>query len=102
MSPPAHNFQFELTRNFGHREVADRKWEFWRDARRKRRTICITLHAGSAELTIAHRAVGTDDRMSQLHAFTCDVEHLPKLIHCLTRALVVAQSRGLIKQPPKQ
>jgi hypothetical protein len=81
--------------------TGDRKWEWWADGRRRSRTICITLHAGGTDLTIAHRAVGTDGCMSQLHAFTCDLEYLPKLIQCLTRALAVASKYGLIKQPRK-
>jgi hypothetical protein len=75
-----------------------RKWEFWSDGRRRRQTICVTLSTDIAELTIAHRAVGTDGRMSELHAFDCNAEHLPKLIQCLSRALRVACERGLIKQ----
>jgi hypothetical protein len=78
----------------------DPKWEFWIDGRRRRRTICITLF--DDELMIAHRAVGTDGCMSQLHAFSCDIEHLPKLTHALTRALAVADQRGLIQRTPKR
>jgi hypothetical protein len=78
-----------------------RKWEFWSNGRRRSRTICIRLHGGGTDLTIAHRAVGTDGCMSQLHAFTCDLEHLPKLIQCLTRALAPAYEHGLLKQPRK-
>jgi hypothetical protein len=96
MSHPAHDFMLQLMRDFGQREVADCKWEFWSNGRRRSRTICITL--GSAEITIAYRAVGTDGCMSQLHAFSCDIEHLPKLIQLLSRALAVATERGLIKQ----
>jgi len=96
-SHPTHDFLIELTRDLGHTEVPIQKWEFWSNGRRRSRTICITISPGSAQLTIAHRAVGTDGR-SQLHAFTCDLECLPKLIQCLTRA---ASKRGLIKRPRK-
>ena len=101
MNHPTPDFQIELIRDLGNTEVSIRKWEFWSSGRRRSRTICITLHAGGTELTIAHRAVGTDGRMSQLHAFSCDIECLPKLIQCLTRALGVARERGLVKQPKK-
>jgi hypothetical protein len=74
------------------------KWEIWSDGRRRSRTICVRLWPDS-ELTIAHRCVGTDGRMSELNTFSCDVEHLPKLAHSLNRALTVASRRGLIKQP---
>jgi hypothetical protein len=74
----------------------DRKWEFWADGRRRRRTICVTL-AGD-DLTIAWRAVGTDGRMSSLNALLLDVAHLPKLIRTLTRALAVARSHRRIDQ----
>ena len=78
MSHPAHDFQ---------------KWEFWSDGRRRSRTVCVRLWPDNAELTIAHRSVGTDGR-----TFSCDAEHLPKLLHALTRALAVASKHGLIKQ----
>jgi hypothetical protein len=68
----------------------DRKWEWWSDGRRRRRTICVNL-VGS-DLTIALRAVGTDGCMSTTNALMCDVAHLPKLIRTLTRALAVASS----------
>ena len=74
------------------------KWEWWTDGRRRSRTICIRLWPDSAEVSITHRAVGTDGCMSELNSFSCDVEQLPKLIHSLQRALVVAHERGLIKQ----
>jgi hypothetical protein len=79
-------------------ETHDRKWEVWVDGRRR----CVRLWLGTAELGIAHRGIGTDGRMSELNTFSCDVEHLPKLVHCLTRALTVALTRGLIKQTPKR
>jgi hypothetical protein len=78
-----------------------RKWEFWSNGRRRSRTICIRLWPDSADLTIAHRCVGTDGRMSELNTFSCDVEHLPKLAHSLNRALAVASRCGLIKQSRK-
>jgi len=78
-----------------------RKWEFWADGRRRSRTICVRLWPDSADLTIAQRAVGTDGCMSELNAFSCDVEHLAKLVHALNRAFAVATERGLIKQPRK-
>jgi hypothetical protein len=77
---------------------AVRKWEFWSDGGRHRRTICVRLWPDGADLTIAHRGVGSDGCMSELNAFSCDVEHLPKLVHALNRALAVAHDRGLIKQ----
>jgi hypothetical protein len=77
------------------------KWEFSSDKRQRSHTICVTLSPADAQVTIAHRAVGTDGCMSQLHAFSCDVEHLPKLIQALTRALALANKHGLIKQPHK-
>jgi hypothetical protein len=101
MSHPAHDFLLQLMRDFGQREVAERKWEFWADGRRRSRTICITLRASGAELTIVHRTVGTDGCMSALNAFSCDAEHLPKLIHALNHALAVATERGLIKPSRK-
>ena len=75
-----------------------RKWEFWTNGRRRARTICVTLHTD--ELVITHRAVGTDGCMSELHAFTCDLERLPKLTQCLSRALAVATSGGLMRVKP--
>jgi hypothetical protein len=93
-SHPAHNFALQLMRDFGHHEVAARKWEFLSNGRRRSRTICITLHAGGTDLTIAHRAVGTDGRMNELHSFTCDLDCLPQLVLALNRALAVAQSMG--------
>jgi hypothetical protein len=79
----------------------NRKWEFWANGRRRSRTICVRLWPDAAELSIAHRCVGTDGRMSELNTFSCDVEHLPKLVHCLTRAFAVAREHGLIKQQKK-
>jgi hypothetical protein len=83
-------------------ETHDRKWEIWIDGRQRTRKLCVRLWLGSTELSIAHRAVGTDGCMSELNTFSCDVEHLPKLVHCLTRALTVALTRGLIKQTPNR
>jgi hypothetical protein len=77
-----------------------RKWEFWSNGRRRSRTICVRLWADS-ELSIAQRGVGTDGCMRELNAFSCDVEHLPTLVRCLSRALAVASKHGLIKQPRK-
>ena len=74
----------------------DPKWEFWTNGRRRSRTLCITLYAD--ELVIAHHAVGSDGCMSVLNAISCAVEHLPKLIHALNRALTVANERKLISQ----
>jgi len=79
-------------------ETHDRKWEIWVDGRR--RTLCVRLWLGTAELGIAHRGIGTDGRMSELNTFSCDVEHLPKLVHCLTRALAKARKLGLLKAAP--
>jgi hypothetical protein len=84
-------------RDFGHSEELVQKWEYWANGRARSRTICIRLWA-DADLSIAHRAVGSDGRMSELHAFTCNAEHLPKLIQGLTRALAAARKHGLIKQ----
>jgi hypothetical protein len=79
------------------------KWEWWTDSRKRSRTICVRLcWPDVADLTIARRGVGTDGRMQELDSFACDIEHLPKLIHSLQRALVVAHDRGLIKQTPKK
>jgi hypothetical protein len=97
MSHPAHDSLVELVRGLSHSEAPIQKWEFWSDGRRRSRTICITLHAD--ELKIAHRAVGTDGCMSQLHDFTCDLESLPQLVLHLNRA--AANKRGLIKQSKK-
>jgi hypothetical protein len=80
---------------------AVRKWEWWSNGRRRSRTICVRLWPDSAELIISHRGVGTDGRMSELNAFLCGVEHLPKLVHALNRALAVANKHGLITQPRK-
>jgi hypothetical protein len=70
------------------------KWEWWTDGRKRSRTICVRLCPDSAELTIAHRTVGTDGRMSELNSLSCAVEQLPKLIHALNRALAVARSQA--------
>jgi hypothetical protein len=78
----------------GTSEAASRKWEWWSDGRRRRRTICVTM--ADNDLTIALRAVGTDGRMSTTNALLCDVAHLPKLIRVLTRALAVARSHRQI------
>jgi len=75
------------------------KWEFWTNGRRRSRTICSTLHPDDNDLTIAHRAVGSDGHMSELNSFSCDVEHLPKLLHGLNRALAVAHKHKLISHP---
>jgi hypothetical protein len=61
-----------------------RKWQFWADGRKRSQTICITLLDDT--LVIAHRAVGTDGRMSSLNALACEVAHLPKLIRVLAAA----------------
>jgi hypothetical protein len=82
-------------------ETHDRKWEIWIDGRKRTRTICVRLWLKSTELIIARRAVGTDGRMSELDHFSCGIEHLPELIGCLNRALVVATEHGLIMQPKK-
>jgi hypothetical protein len=74
----------------------DRKWEWWSDGRRRRRTNCVTLV--DSDLTIALRAVGTDGRLSSLNALLLNVAHLPKLIRALTRALAVARSHHRIDQ----
>jgi hypothetical protein len=96
---PVSTFMADLLRDYTQPILSDsRKWEWWTDGRRRSRTICITLSVDSARLTIAHRAIGTDGCMSQLHAFRCDLEHLPQLIHCLNRALAVARSHGLINK----
>ena len=81
--------------------LSDHKWEFWADGRKRSRTICVRLWSDSADLIIAHRSVGTDGCMQELNSFSCDVEHLPKLVHALNRALAVATERGLIKQLKK-
>src|SRR5215472_13323311 len=73
----------------------DHKWEWWSNGRRRSRTICVRLWLDSADLTIAQRAVGSDGRMSELNAFSCDAKHLTKLIHALKRALTVTANRGL-------
>jgi hypothetical protein len=73
-----------------------RKWEWWADARRRTRTICIVLEGN--DLTIAHRQVGSDGRMSSINSLPLDVAHLPKLIRVLTRALGVARSQQQIEQ----
>jgi hypothetical protein len=73
------------------------KWEWWTDGRKRSHTICVRLCPDTAELTIAHRGVGTDGCMSELNSFACGVGHLPKLIHALNRALTVATARGLIR-----
>jgi hypothetical protein len=59
----------------------------------------VRLWPNSADLTIAHRCVGTG-RMSELNSFSCDVEHLSKLIHALNRALAVATDCGLLRSKP--
>jgi hypothetical protein len=82
-------------------ERDSRKWEWWTDGRKRSRTICVRLWSDSTELTIAHRGVGSDGCMSELNAFLCDVEHLPKLLFALNRALAVAHEHGLIKQSKK-
>jgi hypothetical protein len=74
------------------------KWEWWTDGRKRSQTICVWLRPDSAELTVAHRGIGTDGCMCELNAVSCDLEHLPKLAHALNRALAVAIERGLIKQ----
>jgi hypothetical protein len=86
-------------REFGHSEEPIQKWEIWSDGRRRSRTICVRLW-GDAELSIAARRVGSDGRMAELETFSCDAEHLPKLIQCLTRALAVANKHGLIGTRP--
>ena len=99
MSHPAHQSMIELLRGLSHPEAPIQKWEFWANGRRRSRTICITLHTD--ELKIAHRAIGTDGSMSQLHDFTCNLESLPQLVLRLNRALAAANKRGLIKQSRK-
>jgi hypothetical protein len=81
-----------MTNNPGH------KWEWWTDGRKRSRTICVRLWPDDAKLSIAHRCVGTNECMSELNSFSCDVKHLSQLIRCLTRTLVVASTHGLIKQ----
>jgi hypothetical protein len=99
---PVSAFMSDLVREYTQPKVSHSgKWEWWSDGRCRSRTICVRLWSDSAELTISHRGVGTDGRMSELNTFLCDVEHLPKLIHSVQRALVVAHDRGLIKQPKK-
>ena len=83
-------------------ETHDRKWEIWVYRPRHARTICVRLWLGSAELTIAHRCIGSNGCMSELNSVSCDVEHLPQLIRCLNRALAVAHEHGLIKQTSKR
>jgi hypothetical protein len=91
-----------LLAEYGHQSNApDRKWEFWADGRCRRRTICVTLCPRDALATISCRAIGTDGCMSTLNLLACDLENLPKLIHALNRALVVANKHGLIKQTKK-
>ena len=97
---PVASFMRDLVRQYTP-ETHDRKWEIWIDGRQRTRTLCVRLWLSSTELSIAHRAVGTDGCMSELNTFSCDVEHLPKLIHALNRALEVARSHGLIKEPKK-
>jgi hypothetical protein len=99
---PMSAFMSDLLREYTQPKVpSDRKWEWWANGRRRSRTICIRLWPDSAELSIAHRSVGTNGCMSELNTFSCDVEHLPKLVHALNRALAVATERGLIKQSRK-
>jgi hypothetical protein len=71
-----------------------RKWEWWVNGRRRSRTICVRLYR--AELSIAHRCIGSDGCMSELQTFTCDAEHLPKLVHALTHALAEARKDKLL------
>jgi hypothetical protein len=81
--------------------IPARQWEWWTDGRKRSRTICVRLWPDDAELSIAHRCVGTDGCMCELNSFSCDVEHLPQLIRCLTRALAVTSTHGLTKQLSK-
>ena len=83
-----------------HERNNDPKWEWWATGRKRSRTICVRLWPGRGDLTIAHRAVGSDGCMSELNSFSCDVAHLPKLVHCLTRALAKARKLGLLKAAP--
>jgi hypothetical protein len=92
-------FMFKLAREYTAPKASHSgKWEWWTDGRRRSRTICVRLCPDTAELTISHRGVGTNGCMSEFDCFSCDVEHLPKLIHALNRAFAVATERGLIKQ----
>jgi hypothetical protein len=75
-----------------------RKWEWWANGRRRSRTIAVRLWPDSGDLSISARAVASNGCMSELNSFSCDVEHLPKLVHALNRALAVATDCGLIKQ----
>jgi hypothetical protein len=77
-------------------EMPSRKWEFWTNSRARSRTLCITLEGST--LTIAHRQVDRDGRMSSINTLLLDVAHLPKVIRTLTRALAVARSQQQINQ----
>jgi hypothetical protein len=86
-------FMFKLAREFtAPKAPHSGKWEWWTDGRKRSRTICVWLR--SAELTISERGVGADGCMCELNAVSCDVEHLPKLIRTLARALAVARSQA--------
>jgi len=99
---PFSAFMSDLAREYTQPKASDSgKWEWWTDGRKRSRAICVRLWPDSTELTIAHRGVGSDGCMSELNAFLCDVEHLPKLVFALNRALTVAHERGLIKQSKK-
>jgi hypothetical protein len=102
MSHPAHDGVVELVRDFSRTEVPIQKWSFGQTVGNGRATICIRLWSDSGEVTISHRGVGTDGCMSELNAFSCEVEHLPQLVHALGRALAVAREHGLIKQTSKR
>ena len=73
------------------------KWEWWSDGRSRRHKICVRVMCLEVDGK-AHRCVGADGRMQELHSFSCDLEQLPKLIHCLQRALVVVRQRDLISE----
>jgi hypothetical protein len=96
------NFLAEVLGDLSYREEPIQKWEFWSNGRSRSRTVCIRLFADSAQITIAHRGVGTDGCMSELNTFSCNLEHLPQLVRCLHRALAVANEHGLIKQPQRK
>jgi hypothetical protein len=92
---PFSAFMSDLVREYTQPKVSHSgKWEFWTDGRRRSRTICVRLCPDTAELTISHRSIGTSGCMSEINIFACDVEHLPKLIHALNRALAVARSQA--------
>jgi hypothetical protein len=103
MSDPFSGFVNQLVRDFSNSEATTRTWEFWSDGRRHSRTILITLSPGVAQVTvtIAQRVVDADGCMRVLESFSFNVEHLPRLLHGLNRALAVAREHGLIKQPRK-